>query len=55
MDGQRILSHEAARRAPNVAPELIEKWLEREQTYKKLIDETRRRRRTGRQRGLGGR
>ena len=41
MDGQRILSHEAARRAPNVAPELIEKWLEREQAYKKLIDETR--------------
>ena len=41
MDGQRILSHEAARRAPNVAPELIEKWLEREQTYKQLIDETR--------------
>ena len=41
MDGQRILSHEAARRAPNVAPELIEKWLEREQTYKRLIDETR--------------
>jgi len=41
MDGQRILSHDAARRAPNVAPELIEKWLEREQTYKRLIDETR--------------
>ncbi|ABL81098.1 MULTISPECIES: hypothetical protein [unclassified Nocardioides] len=41
MDGQRIVSHEAARRAPNVAPELIEKWLEREQTYKRLIDETR--------------
>jgi hypothetical protein len=41
MDGQRILSHEAARRAPNVAPELIEKWLEREQTYKRMIDETR--------------
>ncbi|WP_214058700.1 hypothetical protein [Nocardioides aquaticus] len=41
MDGQRILSHEAARRAPNVAPDLIEKWLDREQTYKKLIDETR--------------
>jgi len=41
LDGQRILSHEAARRAPNVAPELIEKWLEREQTYKRLIDETR--------------
>jgi hypothetical protein len=41
MDGQRIVSHDAARRAPNVAPELIEKWLEREQTYKRLIDETR--------------
>ena len=41
MDGQRILSHEGARRAPNVAPELIEKWLEREQTYKRLIHETR--------------
>lgn len=41
MDGQRILSHEGARRAPSVAPELIEKWLEREQTYKRLIDETR--------------
>lgn len=41
LDGQRILSHEAARRAPNIAPELIEKWLEREQTYKRLIDETR--------------
>jgi hypothetical protein len=41
MDGQRILSHEGARRAPNVAPELIEKWLEREQTYEWLIDESR--------------
>jgi hypothetical protein len=41
MDGQRILSHEGARLAPNVAPELAEKWLEREQTYKKLIDDTR--------------
>jgi len=41
MNGQRILSHEGARRAPNVGPDLIEKWLEREQTYKKLIDETR--------------
>ena len=41
MDAQRILSHEASRRAPDVAPELIEKWLEREQTYKRLIDETR--------------
>jgi hypothetical protein len=40
MDGQRVLSHEAARRAPIVAPELIEKWLERKQTYKWLIDET---------------
>lgn len=41
LDGQRILSHWAARLAPSVAPELIEKWLDREQTYKKLIDETR--------------
>ena len=41
MDGQRILSHEAARLAPDVGPELIEGWLEREQTYKRLIDETR--------------
>lgn len=41
INGQRNLSHEAARRAPKVAPELIEPWLEREQTYKKLIDETR--------------
>jgi hypothetical protein len=41
MDGQRILSHEAARRAPSVAPELIEKWLERERIYMKLVIETR--------------
>jgi hypothetical protein len=41
MDGQRILSHEAARRATNVAPELARKWVEREQTYTGLIDETR--------------
>lgn len=41
IDGQRIVSHEAARRAPNVAPALIAPWLEREQTYKKLIDQTR--------------
>ena len=39
MDGQRILSHEGARRAPHVAPDLIEKWLEREQTYTALINE----------------
>ena len=41
LDGQRIVSHEAARRAPEVAPELIEKWLQREQTYQALVDETR--------------
>lgn len=45
IDGQRILSNEAARRAVSVAPELVEKWLARELTYKKLIDETR---------GIGG-
>ncbi|GAB3662649.1 hypothetical protein GCM10027596_24580 [Nocardioides korecus] len=41
LDGQRILSHEAARRGPNAAPDLIDKWLYREQVYRKLIDETR--------------
>lgn len=41
MDGQRILSHEAARRATNVAPALDEKWFGREQIYQKLIYETR--------------
>ena len=41
IDGQRILSHEAARHAPHVAPELIEGWLEREQTYQRLSLETR--------------
>ncbi|KRA37903.1 MULTISPECIES: hypothetical protein [unclassified Nocardioides] len=41
LDGQRILSHQAARRAPDVAPELIEGWLEREQTYKNLMGATR--------------
>ena len=41
MYGQRILSHEAARLARNVAPDLVERWLEREQVYKKLIHETR--------------
>lgn len=41
MNGQRILSHEAARRGPDFAPELIEKWLDREQTYQRLINETR--------------
>ena len=41
LDGQRILSQEASRRAPNAASDLIGKWLDREQTYKKLIDETR--------------
>lgn len=41
MDGQRILSHQAARRATNVALEITEKWLERENTYGQLIHETR--------------
>ena len=41
IDGQRILSHEAARHAPHVAPELIEAWLEREQTYQRLSLEAR--------------
>ena len=41
LEGQRILSHEAARRAPEAAPELVEKWLKREQTYQALVDETR--------------
>ena len=41
IDGQRILSHEAARHAPHVAPELIDGWLEREQTYQRLSLETR--------------
>jgi hypothetical protein len=41
MDGQRILSHEAARLAGGVAPELVEKWYDREQTYRKLVHETR--------------
>jgi hypothetical protein len=41
MDGQRILSHEGARLASNVAPDLIERWREREQVYQKLIYETR--------------
>ena len=41
LDGQRILSHEAAGRARNVAPDLSERWLEREQVYQRLIAETR--------------
>lgn len=41
VDGQRILSHEAARRAHNIAPELVEKWLKREQTYQQLTRDAR--------------
>jgi hypothetical protein len=41
LNGQRILSHEAARLAPELAPELVEHWLEREQVYQKLLRETR--------------
>ena len=38
---QAEVSHEAARHAPDVAPELIEGFLDREQTYKILLRETR--------------
>ena len=41
LNSQRILSHEAARRAANAAPELVERWLVREETYKRLGDEMR--------------
>ena len=41
IDAQRLLSHAAARRAPNVAPDLIERWLERELVYSTLIKATR--------------
>jgi hypothetical protein len=41
LDGQRIVSHEAARLARVAAPELAEGWLEREQTYRRLVVETR--------------
>jgi hypothetical protein len=42
LNSQRILSHEAARRASNVAaPELVDRWLVREETYKRLSDEMR--------------
>jgi hypothetical protein len=41
IDGQRILSHEAARLARNVAPDLIAGWVEREQVYESLLHETR--------------
>lgn len=41
LDGQRIVSHEAARRASQVAPELVERWVKREQTYQALTDEAR--------------
>jgi hypothetical protein len=38
---QTHLSREAARRCPEVAPELIERFLEREQTYKVLLRKSR--------------
>jgi hypothetical protein len=41
LNGQRILSHEAARCAPRVAPHLIDRWLEREQVYQHLTWEAR--------------
>jgi hypothetical protein len=41
IDGQRIVSAEAARLAPSVAPDLVERWREREQVYQQLIVETR--------------
>jgi hypothetical protein len=51
LDGQRILSHEAAIRATKVAPDLNEKWLKRERTYQELVHETRN---VGGLIGLGG-
>ncbi|MEO5665934.1 MAG: hypothetical protein ABIR39_21910 [Nocardioides sp.] len=41
MDAQRILSHEGARLAANVAPDLVDRWQEREQIYAQLTRETR--------------
>ncbi len=41
LDGQRIVSHEAARLASSAAPDLVEGWQERERTYKRLVVETR--------------
>jgi hypothetical protein len=41
IDGQRIVSAEAARLAPGVAPDLVEPWREREHVYQQLIVQTR--------------
>lgn len=41
IESQRILSHEAIDLAREAAPEFIEKWIEREQTYEKLTAEGR--------------
>lgn len=41
LDGQRIVSAEAARFAPGVAPDLVERWCEREHVYQQLIVQTR--------------
>ena len=54
LDGQRILSHEAARRAPNAAPELIERWLRARADLQEAHRRDSRRRRPGRERGSGG-
>lgn len=40
-DGQRIVSHEAARIAASVAPKFVDGWLERCHTYTRLVVETR--------------
>ena len=41
LHSQRLISHESARRAQDVAPNLIDNWLERERTYQHLVAETR--------------
>lgn len=41
IDGQRIVSNEAARLAAGVAPDLVERWHEREHVYQQLIVQTR--------------
>lgn len=41
MESQRIVSHEAARRSSDAEPELTSKWSAREETYSKLVRETR--------------
>ena len=41
LNSQRVLSHEMAKRASGIAPELTRKWLTRTQTYTTLVRETR--------------